>query len=148
MHLRYCHTYVTYKHYPRQNMGVLCYCLVTIKKLAVFRCKYNSRNATIICYVLFFKSKFYSSLFLIKRWYCKIKNIFEKTTFPKSIYFGLGIFLHLYHFAGVECVAVGKVWRIMTEKWRDMAEMRLCSQWFLAGGLIFVKLGVTNRFFL
>lgn len=74
-------------------MGVLCYCLVTIKKLAVFRCKYNSKNAT-ICYVLFFKSKFYSSLFLIKDDIAKYKNIFEKTTFPKSIYFGFGIFFY------------------------------------------------------
>ena len=89
-------------------MGVLCYCLVTIKKLAVFRCKYNSRNAT-ICYVLFFKSKFYSSLFLIKDDIAKLKIFLRKLRPPNRFTSVLGFFLHLYHVAGVERVAVGEV---------------------------------------
>ena len=117
-------------------MGVLCYCLVTIKKLAVFRCKYNSKNAT-ICYVLFFKSKFYSSLFLIKDDIAKLKIFLRKLRPPKSIYFGFGIFfLQLYHHPGAECVVMGEgaktaSWWIKAENcnklaglWRDMAEMR------------------------
>ena len=72
-------------------MGVLCYCLVTIKKLAVFRCKYNSKNAT-ICYVLFFKSKFYSSLFLIKDDIAKLKIFLRKLRSPNRFTSVLGFF--------------------------------------------------------
>lgn len=74
-------------------MGVLCYCLVTIKKLAVFRCKYNSKNAT-ICYVLFFKSKFYSSLFLIKDDIAKLKIFLRKLRSPNRFTSVLGFFFY------------------------------------------------------
>ena len=100
-------------------MGVLCYCLVTIKKLAVFRCKYNSRNAT-ICYVLFFKSKFYSSLFLIKDDIAKLKIFLRKLRSPNRFTSVWGFFYTSTDVVGVECVAVGEVWRIMAEKWRDI----------------------------